>query len=1026
MRNFCLALLLHFILFCYPQTQNMDFEEGNFDRWTLDIGVRTTPETVDWTALNPNELRQQIRIMDPSLPPLDEYGLLCDPELRFPTVYPGGNFSARIGDNPGGWKAARISRTFVVTPEESYLRYSYAVILEEPGHSREDQPKFVVNIRDREGRIVDCGQFEAFAGPDAAEKGFSTCLYERRYRCDFPITDCPNSTRLGVTPVQILPWTTGGADLTPFIGQEITIEFVALDCMRGAHGGTAYVEAALEPLEIRVEGLCSSGLNDIVLSAPVGFTSYLWSTGETSSSITVSGAQYGDTYSVELIANTGCNTSASLTLAPQAAVTIDPIPDMEICPGGMAIIRPTGTAVGSFYFPELGVTGDSATVSPSETTTYTVIARDENGCDGDSTTVTVTVLPNTGPPYPNADFELETIAGDEGNPCLAIRLTNLSDYCRGDLTYFWDFGDGTTSTEENPTHQYPATADPQTYYIRLTVTSLTDGLTDSRVRSFTTSEITADFYLDENCGVVNITNASEICGEEFNQFPGYTYTWDFGDGSPLVTTGSDEFELSHTYTESGVYTIRLDIWDEAGNPVDSRERQIDVSVRSVADFAYFPDCYEVTFADQSVTCDPIQSYRWDFGDGSPPVTNPAPTHTYAGTGPYTVRLTVDEGSQLLTVTRTISLSPDEVRADFAFDLDCDEVRFVQRSGSCVPLTYAWDFGDGSPVETVAEPIHLYAFGQTYPVTLTVSDGNRSYSITREVSIRSEFEYQPPYDLRSCADPSSPEEASFNFFPLTEHILAGVSRNGPFYPPVTYHTSREAALAGTAQVYSNFVNSSNPQVLYARVEDSRGCVETFPFEVEAFATPAAIEIGDVELCTEGRMVLSYELSRLHARIFEGLNASETRITYHLLPTEASMGLNPILTLNLSAGIDYIVYIRAENSLAPECFTLGSVRLRVDNESTDIDNRCTPYYPNTMTPNGDGANDTFFIKNIAAFPGNHLTIYNRWGNKVYETRGYDNTWDGTFEGNPLPVGTYYFHIRLNDVDNRSHSGYLTILR
>ena len=100
--------------------------------------------------------------------------------------------------------------------------------------------------------------------------------------------------------------------------------------------------------------------------------------------------------------------------------------------------------------------------------------------------------------------------------------------------------------------------------------------------------------------------------------------------------------------------------------------------------------------------------------------------------------------------------------------------------------------------------------------------------------------------------------------------------------------------------------------------------------------------------------------------------------------------------------------------------------MDNENTDLEDRCMPFFANTMTPNGDGANDVFYIENIDTFPNNYLTIYNRWGNVVFETRSYNNDWEGTYNGQPLPVGTYYYYMELNDPDNRSHSGHITILR
>jgi gliding motility-associated-like protein len=66
---------------------------------------------------------------------------------------------------------------------------------------------------------------------------------------------------------------------------------------------------------------------------------------------------------------------------------------------------------------------------------------------------------------------------------------------------------------------------------------------------------------------------------------------------------------------------------------------------------------------------------------------------------------------------------------------------------------------------------------------------------------------------------------------------------------------------------------------------------------------------------------------------------------------------------------------------------------------------------LTPNGDGTNDTFYIEGVTFYPDNRLTIYNRWGNIVYQKNGYQNEWDGYSNrskiGNAsLPVGTYFY--------------------
>jgi gliding motility-associated-like protein len=77
------------------------------------------------------------------------------------------------------------------------------------------------------------------------------------------------------------------------------------------------------------------------------------------------------------------------------------------------------------------------------------------------------------------------------------------------------------------------------------------------------------------------------------------------------------------------------------------------------------------------------------------------------------------------------------------------------------------------------------------------------------------------------------------------------------------------------------------------------------------------------------------------------------------------------------------------------------------------------PNVISPNGDGENDAFVIENIVFF-GNELVILNRWGQEVYVTRNYRNTW----KADGHPDGTYYYILRLDD--EREFTGHLTVLR
>ncbi len=85
------------------------------------------------------------------------------------------------------------------------------------------------------------------------------------------------------------------------------------------------------------------------------------------------------------------------------------------------------------------------------------------------------------------------------------------------------------------------------------------------------------------------------------------------------------------------------------------------------------------------------------------------------------------------------------------------------------------------------------------------------------------------------------------------------------------------------------------------------------------------------------------------------------------------------------------------------------------------------PSGFTPNGDGWNDTWQIDFIDLFPACEVEIYNRWGELLFSSVGYGTPWDGTYKGGYVPVGTYYYVVKLNDPDfPEPYTGPLTVLR
>jgi carboxypeptidase T len=152
-----------------------------------------------------------------------------------------------------------------------------------------------------------------------------------------------------------------------------------------------------------------------------------------------------------------------------------------------------------------------------------------------------------------------------------------------------------------------------------------------------------------------------------------------------------------------------------------------------------PDTLGETTVFTNSSTGPDLSYAWDFGDGSPVVTEMNPSHAYGAAGVYTVTLTAsnDFGSDSSSAAVVIEIDPLLVpEAGFSStspdDLGVTTVFTNTSTGS--DLSYEWDFGDGSPVVTEMNPSHLYGAAGVYTVTLTASNGHGSDSFVATVEI----------------------------------------------------------------------------------------------------------------------------------------------------------------------------------------------------------------------------------------------------------------------------------------------------
>ncbi|MEQ9188569.1 MAG: GEVED domain-containing protein [Cryomorphaceae bacterium] len=87
---------------------------------------------------------------------------------------------------------------------------------------------------------------------------------------------------------------------------------------------------------------------------------------------------------------------------------------------------------------------------------------------------------------------------------------------------------------------------------------------------------------------------------------------------------------------------------------------------------------------------------------------------------------------------------------------------------------------------------------------------------------------------------------------------------------------------------------------------------------------------------------------------------------------------------------------------------------------------PVLPTAFTPDGDNYNDRWNLKELASYPGCVVSVYNRWGHKIFESDGYGESWDGTYNGEPLPSGSYFYVIDLNVDEVPPQTGSVTIIK
>ncbi|MBL7923793.1 MAG: PKD domain-containing protein [Bacteroidia bacterium] len=764
---------------------NADFEQNSFTNWSA-----TTGWCCPINSTTPGLVAGRHTIMT---------GPGTDPNTNgaVTVVAPGGQYSARLGNDNIGAEAEQLTYQINVDPSNALFIYRYAVVLEDPNHTPQEQPRFEIRVYDQNGAALGCGTYNVYAS--AGIPGFVT------------IVNAFGST------IHYKDWTTVGIDLSPYLGQTVTIEFSTGDCALGGHFGYAYVDCYCSPLQILTD-FCS-GANSTTLTAPVGFASYLWNTGASTRSITVANAVVGTQYTCTMTSVTGCTVTLTAILTP--TVIAGSYGEASRCQNAAAFHDSsqvvTGTPISQWLwdFGDGNTSGQQHPVhSYAAPGVYTVALTVTNmgGCT-DTIRRQITI-----DPPPLAAFGTSAVC--PGNPA---SFTDLSTSLNGPLmTWSWSFGDGSAiDTLRHPQHLFTS---PGTYPVTLVVSD-SIGCRDTLVQNIATLPgPEAGFSYVSAC--VN----SQILFSDTSRSAGTTIlsrVWDFGDGSPTV---SGPAAPAHLYPGPGTYTATLVI-TTANGCVDTISAPVDVQSVPQAAFSSNTPCAGqlVQFSDLSSTAaGAVTAWAWDFGDASAPSFTQHPGHAYAAAGTYTVTLIVTGSNACSdTLQQSVNVLPAPL-AGFAYTPVCPGV-----SSSFTDLTqfpagtvtsWTWDFGDGSAPVNGQQPAHTFAAPGTYAVQLMVN-GSNGCADTLLQMVDTEPLPQVAYFI-----PSGCEQAPV-FFPNLSTIASGniVSWSWDF--------GDGSPLSGASSPTHHF-NAPGTYFVQLTGTSNRGCTASIQNEVTIHPRPQA--------------------------------------------------------------------------------------------------------------------------------------------------------------------------------------------
>lgn len=506
-------------------------------------------------------------------------------------------------------------------------------------------------------------------------------------------------------------------------------------------------------------------------------------------------------------------------------------------------------------------------------------------------------------------------------------------------------------------------------------------------------ETTRDFQLNVvSCPALTVASVASplsVCGTlnaqlVNNSYNAFKYKWDFGDPNSNADTSSLKNPV-YTYPAIGQYQISLIAYSSFDSTCnDTVTGIVNVYPPSNTDF-YVSNfhCSEVfSFFDMSTgTNGTANFWSWNFGDNTTS-SQQNPVHSYNSSGQYNVTLiaSVDPGC-LDTMVKSVNVLNKPV-ADFNLILDTCTFTISTTNLSSHAVNSRWEFGDVSH-NYLTEGSHTYRTHGNYDLLLTVVSDSACMDTTKvNISI-------PPLPVPGYSFSNDQCDSTVEFFNNSIYARNYVWDFGDNEFSTIEGPLHTYSISGWIPVKLTAISDYN-----CRVTNDWG-IYIVTFKESNFTT-------SIDSCN----------GLVHFKDSEGTAAM---YLWDFDDGTTSTEKNPVHKFNDNG--NYNVSLVVNNQTL--CADTNSTWVNFENPYGE-----KVYIPNSFTPNGDGHNDYFELSIFRPCEVYKISIFNRWGQKVFESDDATMVhWDGSFAGDKLPADIYLYLLENN---GEMKDGFISILR